>query len=543
MWLETLYFEDEMEAESQRAWFKGYLHKTVPSRVEFIVQNVSLSPDEINAACTLIFTYEQFDQLKDEHIYTMRYVECEGEWKVVTINKSWLPFGTAEINPVLYSDYSTADPFWWSNESELELVRNSSDPLPANLYARAIPRNIRSREVHSDLECAAVLSNMLSLRTADLAALLIRPNDLQTLEALYHFASKNINFQIERPDRNSSWSSKFTAPTFSFDELLAMAGGHFPLTANCTPVMSLYFAVLRLCGYAASDIVQLRLVNYDCLLVSISGEAHLFFTDRIVKLNAGTFYYQNEISKLFNEREYWSAAGNSSLSSQMADRLNSWFGEDVVFKFSHPLTTGNGGDKSDCPMPSLRDCADPLELHGLLRQAILKYSCDLPDSVYTYAKYAYQTILVKKPQAYVLASMNSPVIRQFLSDYDTKERFFEYVSLLKKKSIFREYDRLMTADQVIRHGTGDPASLSVLVFVWLNLSCRSHGGVCVTDEDSYCCFDGEIWSGKKRKNVSEIQGNLLVAFNHESCFSELMNMYEAKDDGWITFIRQRMNVS
>jgi len=541
LWLETQYFEDEMEAESQRAWFHGYLQKTVPTCIEFNVRNVRISLAEIVAACTLTFTYEQFDQLKDEHIYTMRYVEDKKEWKVVTIEKSWLPFGSAEADLIHYDTYSMTDLFWWTNEAELEIVRNSNDPLPANLYARAIPRNIRSREVHSELECAAILSNMLSLRVADLAALLFQPTALGTLKSLYHFASENINFQIERPDRNSSWSSKFTAPTFSYDELLTLAEDHFPLTANCTPLMSFYFAVLRLCGLAASDIVQLRLVNYDCLLVSITGEAYLFFTDRIVKLNAGTYYYQTEISKLFNEREYWSAAGSSNLSGRTVERLNNWFKDGIVFKFSRPLTTGISY-MDECPMPSLKECADPLQLHRLLRQTMLRYSCNLPDSVYTYAKYAYQTLLVTKPQAYVLASMNSPLIRQFLSDYNTKQHFFEYVDLLKKKSIFREHDRLMTADQVIRHGTADPASLTVLVYVWLNQSHQSQGGVCITDEDSYCFFEGEIWSGKKRKPASKMQGNLLVAFNHESCFSELMNISEAKTE-WITFIRQHMTMS
>lgn len=70
---------------------------------------------------------------------------------------------------------------------------------------------------------------------------------------------------------------------------------------------------------------------------------------------------------------------------------------------------------------------------------------------------------------------------------------------MKKKSIFREHDRLMTADQVIRHGTADPASLTVLVYVWLNQSHQSQGGVCITDEDSYC-FLKEKYGAAKNEN-------------------------------------------
>lgn len=537
LWLKTIYSEDDMEIEAQRIWFRGYVLNVVPLNVDISVCSISNLGTSIIVDCLLTFKYEFYDKVIDAHVYTIRYVEAVREWCVVWIEKKWLPFGEMNMDTntsFIPCTFSKADFSWWKDNKELELVRKASDPLPANLYARAVTRNIRSREVHPELECASVLSNMLSLRVADIALSLYDPDPLKTLQALYDYASGKVLIRIERQDRTNNWSSKFTAPMFSFDEMLALAKGEIHISGNCSPIMSFYFSVLRLNGFLKQDIFQLRLNNYDILAVAIDDEPYLFCTDRIMKVSARTLYYHTEISKIFNEEAFWSYTGASTFSKNTVGQLINWFDNNSVFKLPYPLgINDNDPIMLDDLLPTFKEYSSPIQLNKAIRRAIFQISCDVPKSAYTYAKYAYQTLLVKKPQAYIISSIQSPVMQQFIREIPTIELFWEYIDKLGDESIFLEEDRIMTADQVVRHTTGDAKAKALLFYVWMKMVYKVEGAVIITDYSSYCFINNgrwETWDMHSKDKTIAPKGTMYLAFDHQSCISELMEISEGSSE-------------
>lgn len=114
------------------------------------------------------------------------------------------------------------------------------------------------------------------------------------------------------------------------------------------------------------------------------------------------------------------------------------------------------------------DADDPAELAHAVRREVFARSAQAPHSVFTLALYAYQTMLLHRPEAYALASLTSPAVGALSRHVTGIEGLLAWVrKRIKTGSIFPEPDRVMLAGQVVEYGLGRALDRALLIFAVL----------------------------------------------------------------------------
>lgn len=104
-----------------------------------------------------------------------------------------------------------------------------------------------------------------------------------------------------------------------------------------------------------------------------------------------------------------------------------------------------------------------------VRKAVFSRSAQTPDSVYTLALYAHQTLLVHRPEAYALASRTDPAVARLARQLAGAHELLVWMRhRIEPGSIFLEPDRVMLAGQVLEHRVGRPLDRAMLIFAVLS---------------------------------------------------------------------------
>ncbi len=528
LWVDTMYSKDDLANEAQKIWFNGYILNKNLKKFEFVIESIEMNGKVINVECILFIEYDKFDPVKEIHSYTIEFVGEVNDWRITWLEK--LPPVFCEnllyiqepinLDKKLPVDNSS----WWDNKMYLLLVKEAKDPLSHLVYARAIPRNIRFREAHPMIENASILANMMSLKIAFLASQIVDKSKLQILGNLYNGARGRMLVRLTRSDRDNSWAGKFLAPWYGFDEMDSNRKESEAIISNCSSIMSVHFSILRLAGFKLKELYKLRMHNQDALVANIDSDVYLFCSDKLIKLTNRTLYHTKTITKIFDDRWIWTSMGATNLPKKIEDKLLQFLSKHMS---NFDFTSEKSLQLSELPeceedIPSLLDIKDPAKLNSQIKHYVLKASNDYPDSGFTWAKYAYQTLYVPKPETYAAWSVQSQAMQQFIRKYTDFQELKKFIGGIKKESIFIENDRIMTADQVIRHGSGDFKSLALFMYTWFKLTSNKGEFVCISNESSYCgWFDGvswKIWDIVNEKTTSEIQGKLILAFDSKCSY-------------------------
>jgi hypothetical protein len=535
---------DEIAGTAQRTWFESYLCKNKPTRIGLELVESGNNQDKITLKCNLTLEYDTFDTLQEIHIYTIAYVMELKDWRVVWLEKESTPFPIESVQPHDPFDFNgntgNINVTWWENPGFLSLAKQSKDPLSPQLYARAIPRTVRFREAHPMLESAAILADCMSLKLLQSAGQIFSSDRLQLLANLYQAARERVLVRLVRADRDNTWTSKFIAPWYGFDEMVTQKSGDGFITGNCSSVMSFYFALLRLGGYGIYDLFQLRMHNYDALIVRLDPEWFLLASDKTVKLGPKTLYHSREIDKIFTERWFLSSRGSTNMPGETRRYIDELFNKRLsIFNFAAKLEN-NKYDITPSPPPS-REFPGIAAASGLpalnrsIKTYVLENSILYPYSPFTWAKYAHQTLYVPKPETYAAWSIQSPAIREIIKEHPGLRDFLEWQESLGRESIFPEGDRIMTADQAARHRTADPKSRALTLFTWFKLNNYQECLVLITTKGSYCAWKENknkkwhMFDTAKGKEISSPQGKTILAFDHDSSYYPLLQGNGGRD--------------
>jgi hypothetical protein len=525
-WVNLIYSEDDLANEAQRNWFSGYILNSSLQQATIGLLAVSSEKSGIIAKCRVQLYYQEFDPVEEIHIYTIAKVAEGNEYRIVWLSKAkkHFPGDKQGLAQQLNFEYSIIDPErdWWLRDEWRTVAWQCRDPLPGSVYARAIPRNIRFREAYPMLECATILAEMMSLKVVQLAAQVYSPNPLDLLKNLYYGSKDRIIVQLTRPDRDNTWASKLTASWFGFDEMDRLRGAAQTVISNCAPVMSVFYAILRLGGIAGHNLYQLRLHNQDIILFKKDREMFLLSSDEVIKLTPRTLYHTRNLTKIFNDCFYWTNLGSTNMGVVRQDMVRNFLGAANIFNFNFQVSPEMPVAKAEEGLPGLNALTDLWSLNREIKKKVLYYSHADPLSPFTWAKYAYQTLLVSKPSAYAACSLQSAIVRTELKQWKNREDFFSYLKLLEGKSIFIENDRIMIADQVIRYRQGDAKSLALLAFCWFRLQEDSLSFVLITTSGIYCAWQDagglRIYDTQKREMANRWEGSTVLAFDEKNEF-------------------------
>lgn len=527
LWMSITYIKDDIAVQMREMWFKGYISKIRPRAISTHLDQVTVRDQTIYAYMSIILEYTYYDTLRETHEYVIAFEEEIQAWRIILMEKKPQPFSLFMPYPSKRFDFGahlteSSSP-WWKQDDYLHYIEESTDPLHSSLYAKAIARTVRSREEHPELECAAILADMLSVSVHALARQIGAHNPLEVLAHLYTASQEQVTFSLTRSERNNTWHSKLHAPWYGFDEMLGSQTNEH-ISGSCPSLMSFYAALLRLNIFSPLHIFQLRLHNHDVLLIKIQQEIFLLCLDKLVKVNTKTLYYTNRVYKVFNDTWYFTGFGATNLDEKTRTSfLDIWDKKETPFLFNNTVISRYEHIQ---PFDAALHAIDNRSSYHHLKKRVLQFSRDYPFSTFTWAKYAYQTLYVSKPETYALWSLQTNLLAPFLLNYTHLQPLILDIARYKNNSLFFENDRIMTADQVIRHKMGDAQSKALLLFAAVKKMRNTDTCVLLTDQSSYCIWLDEkrwvFWDMAQMKEVREPEGHLLLAFDDTGSYSPFL---------------------
>ncbi|HHV28122.1 hypothetical protein [Acetivibrio mesophilus] len=536
MWMSLFYSEDDIAYEAQKIWFEKYMIEIKPDNYNFVVLDISTNRANAVLRCRIEIEYSNFNPLHETHIYTVEYVEARRDFCITWLEKLREPFMAGDKDSSHWFDFmnnidctASYSNDWWKNNTLIEAAYEANDPDSPLIYARAITRNIRFREAHPILECASILACMMSAKLAWLAADIFDCDQLKYMGNVYNVTKDTVLVRLVRDDRDNTWTSKFLAPWYGFDEMLLFRDDKGLISCNCSSYMSFLAALLRIGGYAGKDVIQIRTGNQDALIISVGESNYLISSGKIEKLTEKSLYILKKISKLFSDCYFWTEQGLTNIHrDKIVFYKNLIASRTPIFDFSWKLNDKYVGtfDMDSVKLPDLISNKNPDSLNKDIRRNVFELSKEYPGSVFTWAKYASQTLYVSKPETYLSWSIQSPAVRDKIAVWNSLDEILEEIKELLNISIFSESDRIMTADQVLRHKRCDDKAKALLIFCWFKLKKGAKTFVLFSDRSVYCAYKTEtewIYLDAKSGRKAVPEGDILLALNDKRSVYPLLN--------------------
>lgn len=131
--------------------------------------------------------------------------------------------------------------------------------------------------------------------------------------------------------------------------------------------------------------------------------------------------------------------------------------------------------------------------------------------LFALTKYAYQSLYVKRPEIYLLASLKTSRAKELADELKSPEKIFEWIKKnISTGSIFEDsQDRIMTADEVIACKTGGLKDQAVLAFTLLEDE-GINSAIDICKENVYITFDDKMYEVNDWKQVEEINDEVIL---------------------------------
>ena len=500
-WLSLYSLDDDVTLKALSNWFEIYCSN--PELEHCSWERFPCKEPE-TVCCRWTFSYGKWDTVTEIVTYQLCHV---GEiLKIHWMEKqTYLPaYGHCDFRRILRKEKAPISCDWAMAACGIELEA-------AQQYSRAVSRSIRFREGNPLIECASILACMMSQDVYEMSQEIKQYKKSLQLFYLYNSLVWSFEIRILRDDRGNAWSSKYTAPWYGLEEALAIHSSEGRVPINCHLFMVLFYSILRICGWSSRELLLFRTGDHDHLLIWQTDQ--LFLVD-----NSGLFSVTSRLllpfrfEKLTLYDETW---------VDIVEKLekDAWGSTDSILRSLFAFRERKKG--LGLPEFHWRSDADSTAFTRFVDQCCLTE----PDSPYTWARYAFQSLGVTKPEAYVYWSIKNQTIKKAAEQLPQEINLLAWVQGFARGSIFQEEDRLMTADQVLRCHRGDVKALAVMLYALLKRKYDGVGGVIFTSKSIYCAFCyKESWTLLDLnlfQKANDMDGQILLVANESSSYFPL----------------------
>ena len=172
-WLNLLMVDDDIAKQSMNKWFDDYFMVYKVKRCQVTLDESYIVDNSCEIRCLVKVQYQEGKKyLADLLLYVKEDIESK-KINIVSIERFYQPAQRKNVNwqTVLKQD----EPWWKCIQIKEEL--SDDDELQHIQLARAITRNIRFREAHIQLECASIMTTMMSQVISNICRQLELPNE------------------------------------------------------------------------------------------------------------------------------------------------------------------------------------------------------------------------------------------------------------------------------------------------------------------------------------------------------------------------------
>lgn len=415
----------------------------------------------------------------------------------------------------------------------LRYLRDARDPLTPQIYARAIVKSMRYRMSNYEINCAALLADIMSVSTSIIANETNNKGKKSCFEELIGYA-RNCLLPIDAEDVDVPINEKCSRSMRSIDEVLYEVEKKGGAAVNCIENISFFISMLYHL-HILDDFYIIMQPFHFIAICKIEEKYYLISFNDVVIMRQKRIYGNSEVLRVFNEKYYFDFDSNATnMPRNEIQKMYAFFENFKVF----PLKEGN---QNKLPLNTI-----PFNINSAyFIKEIYRNSYYDPQSIYTWAKYSYQTLMVKKPQAFIISAFHSKKLQLFAAKIERIKDLIRWVThYISKDSLFSESDRVMVPEQVFKYRIADAKSLAVFMYavVYLNRSIET-GGVVVTNISSYLVLNANknytIIDTDQKRYVDKISGQIQFAFNEKISYNVFFDEEDELEN--INWIRRKKN--
>lgn len=517
---------DEVNKFHTRKWFESYaLVFDRPQNCHVQIDSMQSSVRSFSGVIKIHLDYMKYDSE-----VLLLYFVWDHEKDVIISSKFTVQnaFDTIYKTGVEELSFHAAGDFI-EEETEQKDLKEAEDPLEPRLYARILIKSMRYRMTNPEINSAALLSDCMSYQNIKFAKQLKNKNLTECLYALNKFAKKYIEAKTDPEtggEKAVSPKEQALLSMKSLDDSFYEIKKQGSTKVNCLENISFYLSTLQLIGIEISDYYVIVQPFHFIAIVSIDKDMYLISFNDLISMTESRLYGDSSVQSIFNPFMFYNLdMGVTNMSKQEISGLKAFFTRVPVFPIRSIPEEKYCKEKETDTLPSYKQYESADRLCRAIRKYVFEKSRIQPDSVFTWAKYAYQLLDVKKPQAYIISGFLSKIIQDFSKNVTDITELLQWIKEnLDIGSIFSESDRIMTAEQVFTHGTAADHDLALFFYTVLTAAKRlANGGIIMTSDTSYVIGSSggsyHIWNMRGMEEDKTISGQILVAFNETTSYN------------------------
>lgn len=418
----------------------------------------------------------------------------------------------------------------------MEIQSKTKEPKYDSCFSRALSGSIRYRVSNPIIDCAIVLSNILSPRLQRLIFFQSYSNKFDILKS----ANQNFGIMFKHKSYDNYYKVKKNFPFRelslepahnNFDELLFLflKGANRPIDIMCSEISPLYAAWFFLSDLTEKQQFVISLPFHYMNYVKIFNSNYLIDVNTITCINNKRVYKSyNKMTGINTSQYYINQNGYTNI--EYNDYIN-WknyskehlkcFNFDCNYK---PWDVVSIKDSKKLPTIFSKNKSQKELVKQVYNNAYI-----LPQSSNTWAKYVHQSIIVGYPQCYIQQGLNDSRLFNYAKIITSENNLLIEINKLKDDSIFCLPYQIMTIRQILDYRIGFQKEKMLLYYcVIKHNNWIKNGYVVITSTNSYVCYkskDDSIKIMSTHGNNNKITGDIYIIWNDKEHYS-LWNGYK-----------------
>ncbi len=516
-------------------WFKGYTTAGL-ALFNWRLEALDMDGEYVLARVGVWLTFEAFDPVSE--VFRFWMTPAGGVCRITGFEQ------TRRLGVCAAPGQPAAVPGWADETSEsatipwpdtepgefdaefgalLEQAAAIPDPEPATVYADYASPGMGRLEGSLEKRMAHLLANLMSGTTAAVAAR-ARDGGGEPARAV-HSLIGGISPGYPEETRSATTSSH-NWPWLLSDEMAGFARSSGRVYyGTCQSLAELVVSVLRLLGAGPDEafLAELHLHNAALYL----GEPALMFSNQaLVVCGPRTVHWNRVVAAFWNDEFGWrrdktilNAGGATAAYKRMEEtvpflRAEGGWPAGLAIDAVGSLGLGRLGCAR---ITDGAPVASPAAMSLAAKAAVFRLAAASPLSHYARARYTLQTLLVRRPEAYLARSQATEPVHRMAGQFPHTDSFLAYVaSNIKDGSIFPESHRLMTGDQVLRYGLADDKARALLLAAYFAAR-RIPAAVAWSEEGWFSLADEgdgiRVYRSKTLQRATRVGGWLLLLFD------------------------------
>lgn len=427
----------------------------------------------------------------------------------------------------------------WCRVLEEPVVERSPEEPSEEQICQVIGKRFEYLSADPHQAQAVILASLMSLRGAQLAFEFRARNPLAVLRNSNAYAKRNMKHFVWMPPEFQK-EDPFAHPARMFygtiDEMYGYEQDRGLAIGWCGSLAHFYVTMLRLNGIGQDAVLEAYSGRHVLLFVRLGTEEYLLENHNIRRWGKDQVHYLQDLSIVANDSFALTSAGKSAGRQEyaaLAQSFSSYWSHFDIGGQHRECARAVGEFKLPADL-SVCNTDSPEELHRYWRERVFNREASDPVTC-GLAMYAYQTLLVPRPEMYGKVAVFDPLAQLFARKFRRPDEVVKWaMALVEPASPFLERDRVLMPHQAIRFRKGGDVDRALLSFAVLR-NMQIPASVRITDAGAFLTCVAEdgrsvYFDMTTGAATNECPGRVVLQFDENEHIRNRGEQFESRSD-------------